>query len=107
MRSNTRVILVASFVLLFAGAMSFAQSAGEAVYKAKCQMCHGASGLADSGAGKAMKVKPITDADVKSVSEAKMIDAVRNGSGKMQPFKDKLSDSEIKDAVTYFRTFLK
>ena len=36
-----------------------------------------------------------------------MIAAVTNGSGKMQAYKDKLSDAEIKDAVDYFRTFAK
>ena len=44
---------------------------GEATYKAKCQMCHGATGMADAGAGKAMKVKPATDPDVKKMSEAR------------------------------------
>src|SRR5438876_9145189 len=44
---------------LLAGDVGFAQSAGEATYKAKCQMCHGAKGLADTPAGKSMKVKPI------------------------------------------------
>lgn len=84
-----------------------AQSSGAAVYKAKCQMCHGANGMADSGAGKAMKVKPATDPDVKKMSEAQMIEAVRNGMGKMQPYKGKLTDAEIKDSVTHFRTFIK
>lgn len=94
-------------VLLVAGSMGFAQSAGEATYKAKCQMCHGEKGMADSGAGKAMKVKPATDPDVKKLSEAQMIAAVHDGMGKMQPYKDKLTDAQIKDAVEYFRTFVK
>ena len=94
-------------VLLLAGTVSFAQSAGEATYKAKCQMCHGATGLADSGAGKAMKVKPATDPDVKKMSETQMIAAVHDGMGKMQPYKDKLTEAQIKDAVEYFRTFAK
>ncbi len=99
--------VTAIVVLLLAGTVSFAQSAGEATYKAKCQMCHGATGLADSGAGKAMKVKPATDPDVKKMSEAQMIDAVHNGMGKMQAYKDKLTEAQIKDAVEYFRTFAK
>ncbi len=70
-------------------------------------MCHGATGMADSGAGKAMKVKPATDPDVKKLNEAEMIAATKNGMGKMQPFKDKLTDAQIKDAVEYFRTFVK
>jgi len=36
-----------------------------------------------------------------------MIEAVRDGMGKMQPYKGKLTDAQIKDAVTQFRTFLK
>ena len=107
MSNLTRNSVAAIVVMVLAGTVSFAQSSGEATYKAKCQMCHGEKGLADSGAGKAMKVKPATDPDVKKLSEAQMIDAVRNGSGKMQAYKDKLTDAQIKDAIAYFRTFTK
>jgi mono/diheme cytochrome c family protein len=96
------VLLAASMVV-----PTVAQGSGATLYKAKCLMCHGANGMADSGAGKAMKVKPATDPDVKKMSEAQMIEAVRNGMGKMQPYKGKLTDAEIKDSVTYFRTFIK
>ena len=107
MRTLFRNTLAAMIMILLAGSVSFAQSSGEALYKSKCQMCHGEKGLADSGAGKAMKVKPATDPDVKKMNETQMIDAVRNGMGKMQPYKDKLTDAQIKDAVGYFRTFVK
>ncbi len=96
-------------LMFLAGTMgmpALAQS-GADIYKTKCQMCHGAAGLADSGAGKAMKVKPATDPEVKKMSEAQMVDAVRKGMGKMQPYKDKLTDAQIKDAVAYFRTFVR
>jgi cytochrome c6 len=93
--------------VMLAGSVSFAQSSSEAVYKAKCQMCHGEKGMADSAAGKSMKVKPVSDPDVKKMSEAQMVEAVKNGMGKMQPYKDKLSDAQIKDVVEHFRTFLK
>jgi mono/diheme cytochrome c family protein len=63
--------------------------------------------MAESGAGKAMKVKPASDPDLKKMSEVQMVDAVRNGMGKMQPYKDKLTDAQIKSSVTYFRTFVK
>ena len=103
-RIGSKVALVA---VLLTGAVCFAQSSGEALYKAKCQMCHGAKGMADTPAAKAMKVKPITDPEVKGLTEAKMIEAVRNGMGKMQPYKDKLTDAQITGVVAYFRTFLK
>ena|SRR6266568_1583368 len=107
MTSKIRIYVAAAVLLSFASVVGFAQSASEATYKAKCQMCHGAKGLADSPAGKSMKVKPVTDPGVKSMTEAKMVDAVQNGMGKMQPYKDKLSDAQIKEVIVYFRTFLK
>ncbi len=107
MTKRIRNVVALAVVLSLTGVVGFAQSSGQDLYKAKCLMCHGAAGMADSGAGKAMKVKPVTDPEVSKLSEAQMIDAVHNGMGKMQPYKDKLSDAQIKDAVTYFRTFLK
>lgn len=100
---------VAGLVLLAFSAVApvLAQDSGADIYKSKCQMCHGATGMADSGAGKAMKVKPATDPDVKKMSEAEMNKAVEDGMGKMQAFKGKLTDAQIKAAVDYFRTFVK
>lgn len=105
MQKSAKYVAMAAAVLMAATA-GYAQS-GDATYKAKCQMCHGASGMAESPAGKSMKVKPISDPDVKKQTEAQMITSVTNGEGKMQAFKGKLTDAQIKDAVTYFRTFLK
>jgi mono/diheme cytochrome c family protein len=41
------------------------------------------------------------------MTEEQMIEAVRNGMGKMQPYKDKLTDAQIKDSVGYFRSLTK
>src|SRR3954469_4611346 len=106
MRKRVRSHVALTAMLSVGCLVSFAQS-GEATYKAKCLMCHGATGMADSGAGKAMKVKPVTDPDVKKMSEADMIKATENGMGKMTAFKGKLSDAEIKSSVEYFRSLIK
>jgi len=90
-----------------AGAVGFAQSSGEAVYKAKCQSCHGAQGVPNPGIAKAMGVKPASDPSVKSLSEATMITDTTNGKGKMPAFKGKLTDAQIKDSVDYFRSLAK
>jgi mono/diheme cytochrome c family protein len=107
MRKTTRSQIVLAVVVSLAGVVGFAQSAGEATYKAKCQTCHGATGLADSPVGRALNVKPITDPAVRRFTEAAMIDATRNGMGKMQAFKDKLTDAEIRASVAYFRALAK
>ncbi len=96
---RSQVVLAATICL--AGTMCFAQ-AGAAVYKTSCQSCHGANGTPNPGIAKIMGVKPA--AEYKSVSEAAMIASVKNGKGKMKGFAGKLSDAQIKEAVTYFRS---
>lgn len=106
MSKTTRFAIAMAAAFLFAGAVGFAQS-GEATYKAKCQSCHGAEGVPNPGIAKIMGVKPATDAAVKAHSEAQMIAITADGKAKMPAFKGKLSDGQIKDAVDYFRTFVK
>jgi mono/diheme cytochrome c family protein len=104
---NTKLKLAGlMFVASTIGMPASAQS-GADIYKSKCQMCHGATGMAESGSGKVMKVKPISDPAIKKMTEGQMIEAVRNGMGKMQPYKDKLTDAQIKDSVVYFRALMK
>jgi cytochrome c6 len=98
--------LVSALAILMFGAMSFAQS-GEAIYKAKCQSCHGAQGVPNPGIAKMMGVRPATDPAVKAHSVAEMIAITTNGKGKMPAFKGRLSDAEIKASVDYFRSFMK
>jgi mono/diheme cytochrome c family protein len=107
MTKTNRIQVALAVSILLAGAAGYAQSSGEALYKAKCQMCHGAKGMAESAAGRAMKVKPVTNPEVKNMSEADMILAMNKGMGKMQSYKDSLSVAQIKEVVTYFRGFLK
>jgi mono/diheme cytochrome c family protein len=102
-----RSLVALAAVFFLAGAVGFAQSSGEATYKAKCQSCHGAEGMPNPGIAKAMGVKPASDPSVKSLSEAQMIADTTNGKGKMPAYKNKLTDAQIKDSVDYFRTFAK
>jgi cytochrome c6 len=105
MSKTSRFAGAVAMAVLFAGAMSFAQSSGEATYKAKCQSCHGAQGVPNPGIAKMMGVKSAKDA--KALSAAEMIAITTNGKGKMPAFKGKLSEAQIKDAVSYYRTFMK
>jgi mono/diheme cytochrome c family protein len=107
MSKTIRSLVALTAAVLLAGAVGFAQSSGEAVYKAKCQSCHGNEGTPNPGIAKAMGVKPASDPSVKSLTEAQMIADTTNGKGKMPAYKGKLTDAEIKDAVDYFRTFAK
>jgi cytochrome c6 len=107
MSNSIRSIALFTVVVSLAVAACSAQSAGEATYKARCQGCHGATGLADTTVGRTLKVKPVTDQAVRKFTEPAMIDITRNGMGKMQAFKDKLTDPELKGAVAYFHALVK
>jgi mono/diheme cytochrome c family protein len=107
MNSTVQSNVLLAAVAALACAMGFAQSSGEAIYKQKCQNCHGPDGMANSGIGKVMKVKPVNDPEVKKLTEAEMIEIALNGKGKMQSWKNELTNAQIKGAVDYFRTFIK
>jgi mono/diheme cytochrome c family protein len=97
---RSQMVLAIAFSL--ASAACVAQSSGEATYKAKCQMCHGATGTPSAGMAKAMGIKASTDPAIKALTAAQMADAVKAGKGKMKPIAG-LTDAQIKDVVTFYR----
>jgi mono/diheme cytochrome c family protein len=77
-------------------------AAGEALYKAKCGMCHG-----EGGKGKeAMKTKDQSSADVQKMSDTDLSAAITGGKGKMPAFKT-LTPDQVKDLVAYIRSLKK
>lgn len=102
MTKMIRSLLVLTCAVSLAGTVSFAQSGGAATYKAKCQMCHGATGTPSAGMAKAMGIKASTDPAIKALSAADMAAAVKNGKGKMKPIAG-LTDAQVKDVVAYYR----
>lgn len=104
MTKTMRSVVVLAATVCAAGSLSFAQSSGEAVYKANCQSCHGTSGTPSPGIAKMMGVKAASDPDIKKLTAEQEFESIKNGKGKMKPFAAKLTDAQIKDVVTYFRT---
>jgi len=94
-------------VLSLTGTVAFAQSGAEATYKAKCQMCHGADGMAATPAGKAMKTLPFNDPQILKATDADLIASTKNGKGKMPAYNGKLSDAEIKALIAFVHTLQK
>jgi len=104
MTKMIRSQVVLALVVGMAGAVGFAQSGGEAIYKANCASCHGATGTPSAGMAKMMGVKAASDPEIAKLSAAQDFEAVKNGKGKMKPFSGKLTDDQIKEVVTYFKT---
>jgi mono/diheme cytochrome c family protein len=94
---------VSGLALLAAATFTFAQTGGEATYKAKCQMCHGATGAADTPAGKATNTKPFTDPILMKRSDASIMAVINSGAGKMPGYKDKLTEHQLQEVLDYVR----
>ena len=101
MTKMTRSLLVLAAVVSLAGTVSFAQS-GEATYKAKCQMCHGATGTPSAGMAKAMGIKAASDPDIQKLTVAQVSAAVKDGKGKMKPIAG-LTDEQIKEVSAFYK----
>jgi mono/diheme cytochrome c family protein len=86
--------IAATALLAVSVTPAFAQGAGAATYKAKCQ----------TAAGKSMKALPFNSPELKKASTASLIASVTNGKGKMPAYAGKLTDAQIKEVVEYVRT---
>lgn len=92
-------------VVLFAfTARTFAQDDPAALYKSKCQVCHGADGKGGTPAGQKLGVKDFHSPEVAKMSDAELIEAVKKGKGKMQGYEGKLTDDQIKALVKYIHS---
>jgi mono/diheme cytochrome c family protein len=101
-----KFMLLAAAVLAFTTVPARAQSGAE-VYKSKCAMCHGADGKGDTPVGKSMKLRDLGSADVQKQSDTELIAITADGKGRMPGYKGKLTDDQIKEVVSYIRTFKK
>jgi mono/diheme cytochrome c family protein len=102
MTKTIRPRVIVAVLTCLATAAGFAQSAGQATYQSKCQMCHGATGTPSPGMAKSMGVKALSDPDIQKLTDDQMIAAVKSGKGKMKPVSG-LTDAQIKAAVAYYR----
>ena len=93
-------------VVFFASLTSLAQT-GADTYKAKCQMCHGATGLGDTPAGKTMKARPFNSPDVLKESDADLMTVIKSGKNKMPAFAGKLTPAQMDDTLAFIHTLQK
>jgi len=75
----------------------------EALYKSKCQVCHGADGKG-TAFGQKMGVRDFHSPEVAKETDAQMIEVTKKGKGKMPAFDGKLTDDQIKGLIKYIRT---
>jgi cytochrome c553 len=100
-------------VLAFSASAALAADAS-ANWGTLCASCHGKDGAGHTKAGKRLGVKDLTAADYqKTFTDADAFSSLKNGfkapdgTEKMKPFAEKLSDDDIKALVAYVRAMAK
>jgi cytochrome c6 len=100
MTKSIRSQVVLAVAVSLASAVGFAQS-GDATYKSKCAMCHGATGTPSAGMAKMMGIKPASDPAIQALTVDQIIAAIKNGKNKMKPIAG-LTDAQIKDVAAFY-----
>ncbi|MDB6038768.1 MAG: hypothetical protein JWM99_2609, partial [Verrucomicrobiales bacterium] len=107
-RITTIFSLLAATSLVRSGAADVNEN-----WKTHCIACHGKDGKGQTKAGRMAGVKDQTDSQYQTtLNDEKMFTAVKDGlteggKEKMKPFKEKLSDDEIKALVAHVRSLKK
>lgn len=74
------------------------------IYKANCELCHGADGSGDTGPGKAFHAKDLRSDEVRNQSDAALSEVITKGKGKMPAFGAKIKPADIQKLIAYIRS---
>ena len=102
MKKLLSVVVVFGFMMAARPVLAMADDA-EALYKSKCQVCHGADGKG-TAAGQKLGAKDFHSPEVQKQTDAELIGVTKQGKGKMPPYDKKLTDDQIKQLIKYIRS---
>lgn len=104
MSGSFRIIAAVAALLILLVSQANGDDKSASLYKAKCAVCHGASGKGDSPAGKNMGVLGFSDTKVAGKSDAELKDVIDKGKNKMPAYGKSLKPDEIQGLVAYIRS---
>jgi len=99
---SCRLLAAIGLAALFVNPLFGADAKGQELYQSRCQGCHGADGKG-SLIGRKLGAKDFSDPTVVKMSKSDLAKIIANGKGKMPPYKDKLTDDQIKALVKYIK----
>ena len=106
MKIKTKIALFIAPISLCASAAIAADAAAN--WTQYCASCHGKDGSGSTTMGKKLGVKDYREAKVQGeFTDTQATQLIKDGKDKMKPFKDKLSDDDIKALVAYVRSLKK
>ncbi len=100
---NPAVFIFAILVTIFFCAIDGKAQDAAGLYKAKCVMCHGADGKADTPAGKSTGARSFGSPEVQKESDAELTQITTKGQAKMPAYENKLTAPQLTQLVAYVR----
>jgi len=94
------------------GSTEVSIAVGDAVFKQRCELCHGATGMGDGVGGQALNPKPRNFHDkayMSTLTDDQIFNTIMNGKAgtAMPPWKGVVSESEAKSLILKVRSFAK
>jgi mono/diheme cytochrome c family protein len=75
----------------------------KSVYASKCAVCHGNDGSANTAKGKELKVRNLRSEEFKKMSDAKAMEVLLKGKGKMEAYEKTLGKEKLEQLLAYCR----
>lgn len=97
-------IVLSAVLASGAAARAYGQEDAGALYKSKCQACHGADGKGDTPVGKKISVKDFHAPEVAKMADADLFAITKKGKEKMPAYDKKLTDDQIQALIQYIRS---
>jgi len=102
-----RAVIAAGIIVLgllwISGIPGNAQETGDAIFKAKCAMCHGPDGVGKTKMGEMLKVPDLHSAEVQARTDAELAQVITKGKNKMPASEGKLDKEQIGKLVAFVR----
>jgi mono/diheme cytochrome c family protein len=109
MRLTRSIALLATSALLAGTALAAnaPKKGAKDIFKARCAMCHGADGGAQTPIGRSQKIPDLRSAEAQKLTKEAIVKVITNGKAKMAPWKTKLSKDEIDEVAAFIKTLKK
>ena len=96
-------LAVISALLALGATGAAAQDDAAALYKAKCQVCHGPDGKG-TAAGQKLGVKDLHSPEVAKMTDAQLLEITKKGKEKMPGYDKKLTNDQLKGLIKFVRS---
>jgi mono/diheme cytochrome c family protein len=97
------LVIMLATVVLTPAPPAFAYQSAKSLYASKCAVCHGNDGSGNTAKGKELKVQPFTSAEFKKLPDAKALEILLKGKGKMEGYEKSLGKEKCEQLLAYCR----